>query len=168
MINEELLAENQAEGGDQDYTTERNKPMPNRIHGSIQSDLIFLLRSKYNEQFDFPAEVTLDTQPASTPDILVYPKKRLDRKEIQAKEPEMPITTIEILSPSQSIEELADKAWDIYFPAGVQSAWLVIPALKAVHVLLPGGKDLYFNAGMLKDPATGIEISVERIFERLV
>jgi len=50
----------------------------------------------------------------------------------------------------------------------VKSVWLVIPVLKAVHVLLPGGKDLYFNAGTLKDPATGIEISVEKIFERLV
>lgn len=168
MINEELLAENQADSGDQGYTTERNKPMPNRIHGSIQSDLIFLLRSKYNEQFDFPSEVTLDTKPVSTPDILVYPQKRLDRKVVQTKETEMTITTIEILSPGQSIEELADKAWDIYFPAGVQSAWLVIPAFKSVPVLLPGGKDLYFNAGLLKDPATGIEISVECIFERLV
>ncbi|HMQ47142.1 MAG TPA: Uma2 family endonuclease [Saprospiraceae bacterium] len=143
--------------------------MPNRIHGYIQSDLIFILRTKYNEQFDFPSEVTLDTDPASTPDILIYPRtQKLDRKETQAKEKVMPLTTIEILSPSQSLEYLADKVWEVYFPAGVKSAWIVVPAFKAIYVLLPDGQNLYFSEGLLEDPAIGISLEVKPVFERLV
>ena len=94
-------------------------------------------------------------------------KKILKRKDIKAKEEEAPITTIEIQSSSQSIDELQQKAWNQYFPMGVQSCWIVIPALKGIQVLLAKGKDkeFYFNSGILKDPATGIKLEIEKVFE---
>jgi len=30
---------------------------------------------------------------------------------------------------------------------GVKSAWIVVPALKGIQILLPDNKELYFNAG---------------------
>ena len=104
------------------YEIERNKPMPNRIHGQIQGDLVFLLNLHYREKYNFSSEVSLATTPGSTPDICIFPKKKLSLKTIKAKEEEAPITTIEIQSPSQSIEELQHKACNLYFPMGVKSA----------------------------------------------
>ena len=149
-----------------DYETERNKPMPNRIHGHIQHKIGFQLEIKYGTQFNIESEVTLDTQPkSSTPDICIYPKGNLRLKDIQAKATEMPLTTIEIQSPSQSPEDLVAKAWEYYFPAGVKSAWVFIPALKAVRIILPGDQNFLFISGEANDPTNGIRIPVEKIFE---
>ena len=148
------------------YEIERNKPMPNRIHGQIQGDLVFLLNLKYRQKYNISSEVSLATKPNSTPDICLFAKKKLDIMEVEAKETEPPITTIEIQSPSQSPDELVKKIYTLYFPMGVKSAWVVLPALKAVQILLPEEK-LLFSEGNLKDPVTGIELKIEEIFENL-
>ena len=150
------------------YEIERNKPIPNRIHGVIQLDLGFLLKLNYREKYQFSSEVSLATVPGSTPDICIFPNKKLSLKTIKAKEEEAPITTIEIQSPSQSIEELQHKAWNLYFPMGVKSAWIVIPSLKAVKILLPDDQEFFFNSGKLKDPVTNIEIEVKEIFANMI
>jgi Uma2 family endonuclease len=152
----------------EDYQTERNKPMPNEIHGALQSSINFLLNSQFGTQFMFPNELSLDTTPSSTPDICIYPKRKLDIKTVEAKKKEPPLTAIEIISPSQTFNEIMHKVWDLYFPMGVKSAWIVVPEVKAIHVLLPDDQNLYFSAGNLKDPATGIEISIEKVFEDLL
>lgn len=167
MIQQDIFIEESPIIQQENYTTERNKPMPNRIHGAIQHKLSVLL-DKYNDRFQFSSEVSLDTTPGSTPDLLIFPKKKLDIKTVEAKEKEPPLTTIEILSPSQYFNELMHKAWDLYFPMGVKSSWIVVPELKAIHVLLPDENNLYFASGMLTDPTTGIEIPVERVFEDLI
>lgn len=150
------------------YEAERNKPMPNMIHGTIQTAISTQLKINYGDKYLFPNELSLDSNPPSTPDICIYPKKKLDIKNTAAKETEVPITTVEILSPSQSINELMHKAWDIYFPLGVQSAWIVIPEFKAIQVVLPNDERHYFDAGMLSDPATGIQLSIGQVFEDLL
>ncbi|MEM6317621.1 MAG: Uma2 family endonuclease [Bacteroidota bacterium] len=149
------------------YEIERNKPMPNRIHGQIQGDLLFLLNLNYREKFDFSSEVSLDTIPPSTPDIGIFPTKQLDIQEVEAKETEPPITTIEIQSPSQSPDELVKKAYKRYFPMGVQSAWVVLPALKAIQVLLPDNRKILFSEGQLKDPVTDIQVDIKEVFRKL-
>ena len=96
MLKEDVLTDIPA--NTQDCETERNKPIPNRIHGTIQTRMVVLL-DQYSDRYQFSSEVTLDTTPPSTPDILVFPKKQLNWKTVEAREKEMPITTIEILSP---------------------------------------------------------------------
>lgn len=63
----------------------------------------------------------------------------------------MPITALEILSPSQTLEELQDKARDIYLPAGVQSAGVVVPELKAIQILFPDDQQQVFVKDELAD-----------------
>ncbi|MEM1122866.1 MAG: Uma2 family endonuclease [Bacteroidota bacterium] len=92
------------------YEIERNKPLPNRVHGVIEANLGSLLQLNYRNRYQIALEVSLATSPDSTPDLCIFPKKKLSLKNIEAKETEAPITTIEIQSPSQSIEELQDKA----------------------------------------------------------
>ncbi|MEZ4960491.1 MAG: Uma2 family endonuclease [Saprospiraceae bacterium] len=151
-----------------DYETERNKPMPNRIHGTIQTKISVMLTIEFGDKYDFPNEVTLATTPASTPDICIFPKRELDWATTEAKEQEVPITTIEIVSPSQSLDEMAKKIWQTYFPIGVQSAWIVMPPpFKAIYVLTPDGGKHFFDQGTLTDAATGVELEVEKVFEGL-
>ncbi len=153
-----------------DYEMERNKPMPNLVHGLIQSKIATTLdRMGYSEKFVFPSELALDTQPrASTPDICIYPKQKVDIKTMTARQANPPITTIEILSPNQSLNELMHKAWDLYFPFGVQSAWIVVPEIRVIHVMQADNSQKLFTTGLLTDPATGIQIEVEKVFEDLI
>ncbi|MEM8525397.1 MAG: Uma2 family endonuclease [Bacteroidota bacterium] len=150
------------------YEIERNKPIPNLVHGLIQSNLNLAFRLKYRDQYMFPNELSLATIPGSTPDICIYPKRIVSSRNVSAKESETPITTIEIQSPSQSIDELISKAWNLYFPMGVKSAWIVIPALKAVQILLPDEQKILFTTGIVEDPATNIEIELNMIFEGII
>lgn len=166
MLKEEVFAENPTT--ETSYETERNKPMPNIIHGAVQNKIGSILDRNYGDKFLAINELSLDTTPGSTPDISIYPKRKLDVKTAEAKEKDPPLTTIEILSPSQSINELTHKAWDLYFPMGVKSAWIVVPEFKGIHIMLPDDKNFYFDSGMLTDPATGIEISIEKVFEDLL
>jgi hypothetical protein len=51
------------------YEIERKKPMPTLIHGAIQFNIGFELKTKYPNQYRIASEVTLDTKPdGSTPD----------------------------------------------------------------------------------------------------
>jgi Uma2 family endonuclease len=149
-----------------DYETERGKPMPNIIHGTIQTQISFLLKTVYGDQFIFPNETALATEPSTTPDICIYAKRKLDVREVESRETEMPLTTIEILSPSQTIDYLQSKVWDIYFPAGVGSAWIVVPQLKSIQLLTRDGEEVFYKTE-LTDPITGIKINVEKVFEDL-
>lgn len=165
MVKEEFYIE-ELPSQESDYTTERDKPMPNRIHGRIQLKLGFLLELNYGELFDFESEVALHTAPkVSTPDICIYPKGILRFKDVQAKATEMPLTTIEIQSPPQAPEWLVRKAWESYFPAGVKSAWVIIPSLKAVRIMLPDNQNFLYMSGELHDPSNDIRLSVDKIFE---
>ncbi len=153
-----------------EYEIERGKPMPNLLHGALQATIVVQIALRYSDRYDTPTEVTLDIKPiAATPDICIYPHRAsFDRLGTPAKEPEMPLTTIEIISPSQSFNEMTRKIRMAYFPAGIKSAWIVVPELRGIHLLLPDDNNLYFSAGTLTDPATGIEVSVDKIFERVV
>ena len=149
------------------YEIERNKPMPNETHAYIQAQLIFLLKSLYRKEFSFFSELSLATSPSSTPDICIYPKKKIAVYEVEAKTTDVPITTIEIQSPSQSIEQLIGKAQQLYFPMDVQSAWIIIPAIRGIQIFTPDEKFVLFTEGDVIDPITDIKLSIEEIFEEL-
>ena len=151
-----------------DYVTERNKPMPSRNHGIIELRLGAALFKYYDNQFNLMTEV--DVAPPgvkpSVPDICIFPKSPIDLLEDEIRVTEPPITAIEILSPMQGMEELKNKFYQIYFPAGVKSAWLVVPTLRSVHIFTPDRKFVTFNAGKLHDPVTGISLELDEFFPK--
>lgn len=151
------------------YEIERNKPMPNLIHGLIQGAIVSTLNYTYGDEYMFPSELNLNTSPRSVLDVCILPLRIVNLRSVEARESEPPITTIEIQSPSQSLDILVNKTWELYFPMGVQSAWIVIPALKAIQVILPDDTRMVFlEKDTLKDPVTGIEIEVARVFKNIV
>jgi len=167
---EENVAQEENQTFVSDYELKRNKPMPNRIHGKIQLNLGFELKLNYEEQYDFATEVTLDSTPASTPDILIFSKKdeAIDWQTTEAKEKEVPLTTIEIISPSQSLDEIAKKIWKTYFPLGIKSAWIVVPPpFKVVYIFAPDGNKEVFDKGKVIDTTNNVEIEIAKIFKGL-
>lgn len=150
-----------------DYETERNKPMPSRNHSFIQSRLNIAL-GKYLDQFEILPELNLappGVKP-SVPDLCIYPKIEIDLLDDEIKVTDAPITAIEILSPKQSIEDVKEKIFQIYFPAGAKSAWLVVPTFRTVYVFSPDRKYVAFTSGTLHDPATGISLELDSFFPK--
>ncbi len=162
----ELLVETVAERELSAYEIERNKPMPTLLHGAIQSNLVFEIRLKYQNQFRIASEVLLDTQPfGSTPDVILYPSGDLDFQNDPSRRTDAPLLSIEIQSASQSTKDMTSKL-EPYFSFGIKSCWIVAPDFKAVFVYSsPYHYDFFHEKDIVKDSILGIEISVEKIFE---
>ena len=147
-----------------DYELERNKPMPSKHHAFVQGNLNFEIRLKYPDQFRVLSEISLDLPVRDRiPDIAIYPPMEFGEEEI--KMTEIPLCTIEILSPTQNHLDLNDKRKE-YFAAGVQSYWLVFPDLKSVYVYYsPEDFEIYSYRDVLNDKKLGIELDLKVIFK---
>ena len=158
----ELLVENEIS----QYELERNKPMPSKNHSIVQGNLIFELKTRYRETYSFLSEVDIlmPSKPNCVPDIAIYPKLTFDFLDDEIAMSEMPLTAIEIVSPSQSDSDILKKI-NRYFNAGVQSCWFVMPGFRAISVYSSINNYEFFTSDMiLIDPATGIELPLGDIF----
>ena len=82
--------------------------------------------------------------------------------EVRLTEP--PLVAVEIASPPQSTQDIVDKIQQM-LAAGVQSCWLVQPAMQAITVYAAeGAAPKTVSDGPLDDPATDIEIDVAEVF----
>ena len=148
-----------------DYERERGKPMPSKNHSTVQLRIIKALL-RYEAEFTIQPELSLDLDGGPfVPDISVFPKRSSPpdwlHDEVRVEEP--PLLAIEILSPSQAIQDLTDK-FEAYFAAGVKACWLVQPVLKTIAVFASPTDYRVHTEGTIKDPATGIEVALEEIF----
>ena len=124
-----------------DYEIERKKPMPSLIHSFVQSNLIVEIKIRYKHIYTILSELNLALSDwDSVPDICIYPKMEINMQQDVIAMVEPPLGVIEILSPTQSLQTLIDKAHK-YFSLNVQSCWLVIPSLKNIYVF--SDKDNY-------------------------
>jgi Uma2 family endonuclease len=139
--------------------------MPSRNHGYLQTRIAGLLDAKYNGEYTILTAVDLDLPTGkAVPDISIYPPMSLDWDSDEIRMTTPPITTIEILSPQQATTDLTNKNNKTYFPAGVKSAWIVLPVFRQINIISHGGKISTFISGMVKDPVTGIELDMADIF----
>ncbi len=148
-----------------DYETDRRKPMPSKNHAIIQTNFTGILYAGYRKQYRIVTEVRIDIDGSDyTPDLCVYPQLPFDSRHDEIRMTELPITAVEILSPTQSVEELVAK-FEVYFKAGVRSGWLVQPALQTVFLLTPDHKIAVFHDEPFLDPATGIGLDLTEVFQ---
>ncbi|MDO7852794.1 Uma2 family endonuclease [Hymenobacter convexus] len=149
-----------------DYELERGKPMPSINHSAIQLNIGFELKTRYREQFRFLSEINVAIAGrVMVPDIGIFPKMALDMANDSIVVQQVPLSTIEILSPSQALSELIGKA-NAYFQAGVKSCWIVLPEVSGIFVYAAPGKYTFFHDGeTLMDAATGIELPLAPLFE---
>ena len=149
-----------------DYERERGKPMPTLNHAYVQKNLLVGLDYRYRKTHTVLSELnlTMPHRPDTVPDIAISPKLQIDFLHDVTSMTQMPLTVIEIVSPSQSNDDILAK-FERYFRAGVQSCWLVLPSFKAISVYSAIGKYQFFTDDTtLTDPVTGIELPLNDIF----
>ncbi|MFD2571044.1 Uma2 family endonuclease [Spirosoma soli] len=126
-------------------------------HAELQSHLSFLLRAAYRQEYSIYTELDFDFAAGKTrPDLCIMPKRKVDWLADEIIMQDVPITTIEILSPEQSLNSLTDRIYKKHFPAGVKTVWLVVPTVQTVSILLPERRQINFSQGVGTDPVTNI------------
>lgn len=148
------------------YELERGKPMPSKNHSAIQLNMGFELKTRYRNQFRFLPEINIGVNGrVMVPDIGIFSMMPVDMAQDQVVMEQLPLTTIEILSETQALNDLIDKA-NAYFQAGVKSCWIVLPKMYGVAVYAsPTNYTFFHGAQALTDPATGIELPLGPLFE---
>ncbi len=140
--------------------------MPTLNHAYLQSNLLAELIVRYRKTYTILSElnVTMPERPDTVPDIAIYPKLEIDFLHDITSMTEMPLTVVEIVSPSQSDAEILAK-FERYFQAGVTSCWLVMPSFQAIAVYSAIGKyDFFTESQTLIDPITRIELVLSEVF----
>ncbi len=134
-------------------------------HSRLTYRLCILL-SKFDGQYDVLPELELELSSGrAKPDISIFPKLSINWEDDVVRYDKPPVTAIEILAPTQAFDELTTKIRKVYFPSGVQSAWLIVPSVKAVHLFLPNQAVKILTTGTLKDDKSGIELEIEALFK---
>ncbi|MBU1822334.1 MAG: Uma2 family endonuclease [Bacteroidetes bacterium] len=121
---------------------------------------------RYEDQYDILPELELELSTGKCkPDVSIFNNLGVDWLNDVIFYTKPPITAVEILSPRQALTELTDKAYKQYFPAGVQSVWLIIPVLQNIYILLPDGSKQIFAEGLMQDTVTGFELDLGYLFK---
>ncbi|MDD2814739.1 MAG: Uma2 family endonuclease [Thiotrichaceae bacterium] len=111
------------------------------------------------------SELSIDIQGKEfVPNIAIYPMQPINLLNDKISVSEPPLLIVEILSPTQNIQELLDK-FKIYFEFGVQSCWLLLPISHAITVFnnLEETPLTYANDKVI-DKALGITLNMNKIF----
>jgi Uma2 family endonuclease len=148
------------------YEIERNKPMPSFNHGKIQMRIGFEMMAKYRNRFDVVSEPTLQMlERPRVPDLAFFDVKPSDWFDDETKITEVPHGVIEILSPSQSEQELINK-FPPYFALGVKTVWLVVPIFQTIYVFnSPRNYQTFTLANpVLKDTILDVELDLNKVF----
>ena len=106
----------------------QDEKMSSRNHSDLQTRLGFLLMLAYRQQYSIYTELDFDFASGKTrPDLCILPKHQANWMEDEIIVSDIPLTTIEILSPEQSMNSLLDRIYKKHFPAGA----LYLPPLSS-------------------------------------
>ena len=145
---------------------QQDEKMSSYNHSELQSRLAFLLMLAYRQEYSILTELDFDFASGKTrPDLCIMDKRKIDWLTDEIIVSDAPLTTIEILSPEQSLNSLTDRIYKKHFPAGVKTVWLVVPTVQTVSILLPDRTQVNFASGTVTDPVTGIALQLSEIFE---
>ncbi len=148
---------------DLDFDTDEK--MSSLLHGILQSHISHLLELAYQSQYTIITELNLEfASGKARPDLCIFPRLAINWLADEIIVNDVPLTTIEILSPKQNLTDLIDRIYAKHFPAGVKSVWIVSPPLQLITIFLPNQQKINVIEGTLTDPATGIQISIDEVF----
>lgn len=119
----------------------------------------------YEDRYDIMPELEFElTAGRLKPDVALVTKQPYDWELDLVRYPDPPVTAIEIISPTQSMDGLVAKIRSGYFSSGVQSAWLILPTTRTVNLYLPGQPVQVVTSGLLRDPVSQVEINLDWLF----
>ena len=148
-----------------DYERERGKPSPSINHGIVQANAGFELKARYGAQFRFLSEIDIQVADrVMVPGIAIFPLMAMDMAHDVIVMTQLPVTTIEILSGNQALNDLIDRG-QAYLEAGVKSCWIVLPKATGLFLYTAAGHQYFQAPQTLTDPAAGIELPLGPLFE---
>lgn len=137
-----------------------SEEMPSFNHSYICAEIIGQL---YQDKSVLPLpELTLAIENGITPDISVFPRGQVQPdflKDIR-KFDKMPVLAIEVISPSQDIQDLLDKS-QMFIQAGVKTVWTIEPFTTMIFVTTSEGIERRHGGTIESD---GIKVDFDRIF----
>lgn len=144
----------------EETTEENTNEMPTLNHSYICSQIMRQLLP--NEQIEVLPELTLAIGNGLTPDISVYPKEEIKPNfwsDITRFE-KPPLLAIEVISPSQNIQDLLEKA-KLLVQSGAKAVWTIEPFGYSIWVTTEKGTKLFHNATVESE---GVKVDFQRIF----
>ena len=139
--------------------------MPSLAHSIVQTNIATELNTHYRKQYRVLSELSLELEGwKSVPDVAIYPFFEMDFRHDEIRKTEPPLCAIEILSATQGVLEISDKA-NQYFANGGQSCWIVIPQFKTVYVFSSADDyETYTGKDTLRDAVLDMELRLEEVF----
>jgi Uma2 family endonuclease len=133
-------------------------PSLNHSHICLQIIKQLLL----NDTVEPMPELTLDIANGLTPDISVFPKNQLRPNLFHdvSKVKDMPLLAIEVISASQTIQEMLTKA-ALLVQGGIKSVWTVEPHSHSVFVTSVTGEALFHKELVESE---GIMVDFNKVF----
>ena len=138
----------------------QDEEMPSLNHSYICLQILRQLLQ--NEKVEPLPELTLDIANGLTPDISIFPKEQIHPNFFRdvPKFQQMPVLAIEVISSSQTIEELLEKAVQL-IQAGVKVVWTIEPHSRSVFVTTSSEEKL-FHDGIVENEE--IQVDFAKVF----
>jgi Uma2 family endonuclease len=134
--------------------------MPSLNHSIICADIAEQIYE--NKKVKALPELTLDIGKGITPDLCIYERDKIKAdfwKDI-TRYSQMPVLAIEVISSSQNIQDLLEKA-ELLVKTGVKTVWTVEPFTNTVFVTDKSGKKRLHNQEVESE---GIKVDFRQIF----
>lgn len=134
--------------------------MPTLNHSYICSQIMRQLLP--NERIEVLPELTLAIGNGLTPDISVYLKEEIKPNfwEDITRFEKPPLLAIEVISPSQNIQDLLEKA-RLLSNSGAKAVWTIEPFSHSIWVTTENGTQLFHNTTVESEE---IKVDFQKIF----
>jgi Uma2 family endonuclease len=139
---------------------EEKLEMPSFNHSFICGEIAEQINK--TEVFKAMPELTLKINKGITPDVSVYLRKNIkpNFSRDYSKFPEMPILAIEVISASQNIQHLLEKAKRLV-KEGVKAVWTIEPFTNTIFVTTEDSEKKFYNQEVESE---GIKVDFRQIF----
>lgn len=143
-----------------------DRALTSRNHAFVAQNISFYLQLHYREKYRVCPHLSLSLNGWETiPDISVF-RQGVLTEDWRNDEDEVllpPDLVVEVLSPQQNLQPLVRKIVR-YLESGVKSCWLVQPMTHLVVLYNPSQPEASFSNGVMHDPPTGIDMSIDELF----
>jgi Uma2 family endonuclease len=146
----------------EELETERDKEteMPSFNHSYTCAEILGQLYE--NQAIRALPRLTLEIGKGMTPDISIYPKEKIAPNFLKdyPRYPEMPMLAIEIISATQNIQDLLEKA-EVLVAHGVRTVWTIEPFTNTIFVTTGSGVQKFPSREIESE---GIKVDFNTIF----
>jgi Uma2 family endonuclease len=139
----------------------QEQEMPSLNHSYICAQIMRqLLR---DESLQPLPELTLDIENGLTPDISVFKKEKIKPNFFEdiLRMKELPFLAVEVISSSQNIQELLEKA-KVLVRAGIKTVWTVEPYGRSIFIVSDNEQKLFHEEIVESD---GVSVDFKKVFE---